>query len=204
MMTFDLLMHARFVSYEERENCEFVDVEYFIDHYQQVLSFNDVDMDQIFVEYQLLEQNDVPQHVWQSAKEKSEDEESTFICMDVVWGFLSSASTGDGCRIKSAHLSKFARLVLVLPHSNAGDEWIISMVRLKKMPYRSSLNLDGTLSSILTVGSTILNLATNLNHQQICMKNLKRQHGNTIKNTLRRNDSTETFNNNNFFYLKKR
>lgn len=56
----DLLMHARFVNFEERENCEFADVEYFIDRYQKVLSFNDVDMDQIFdefVEYQLLEQS---------------------------------------------------------------------------------------------------------------------------------------------------
>ena len=80
-----------------------------------------------FVEYQLLEQSDIPQHVWQSAKEKSEgdeSEESTFIRMDVVWAFLNNASTGDGCRLKFARLSKVARLVLVLPHSNAGEESI--------------------------------------------------------------------------------
>lgn len=28
---------------------------------------------------------DIPQHMWQSAKEKSENEESTFICMNVAW-----------------------------------------------------------------------------------------------------------------------
>ena len=119
----DLLMHARFVNFGERENCEFADadVEYFIAHYQNILSFDDVDIDGIFdefVEYQLLEESDIPQHVWQSAtkSEGDESEESTFIRMDVVWAFLSNASTGDGCRLKFARLSKVARLVLVLPH----------------------------------------------------------------------------------------
>ena len=51
-------------------------------------------------QYQLLKVMwcDVPQHVRQSVKEKSEGDESegsTFICMDVVWAFLSNASTGD-------------------------------------------------------------------------------------------------------------
>ena len=153
----DLLMHARFVNFGERENCEFADVEYFIARYQSILSFDDMDMDGIFdefVEYQLLEQSDIPQHVWQSAKEKregDESEESTFIRMDVVWAFLSSATTGDGCKLKFARLSKVARLILVLPHSNAGEERVFSMVRLNKTPYRSSLSLDGTLSSILTI-----------------------------------------------------
>ena len=36
--------------------------------------------------------------------------------MDVVWAFLSNVSTGDGCRLKFARLSKVARLVLVLPY----------------------------------------------------------------------------------------
>ena len=90
--------------------------------------------------------------MWQSAKEVSEgdeSEDSIFIRMDVVWAFLSNVSTGDGCRLKFARLSKVARLVLVLPHSNAGEERVFSMVRLNKTPYRSSLNLDGTLSSIV-------------------------------------------------------
>ena len=54
--------------------------------------------------------------------------------MDIVWAFLSSASTGDGYTFKFAHLSKVARFSKVHHH-------------------RSSLNLDGTLStcSILIV-----------------------------------------------------
>ena len=46
--------------------------------------------------------------------------------------------TGDGCRDKFPLLSRFA-------------ECVFSLVRLNKTLYRSSLDLEGTLSSILTV-----------------------------------------------------
>ena len=59
--------------------------------------------------------------------------------------------TGDSCNLRFFHLSAIARLVLTLPHSNAGEERVFSLVRLNKTPYRSSLGIDGTLSSILTV-----------------------------------------------------
>ena len=73
--------------------------------------------------------------------------------------------TPDGCKLRFPNLSKVARLILVLPHSNAGEERVFlvlphsnageervfSLIRLYKTPYRSSLGLDGTLSSILTV-----------------------------------------------------
>lgn len=89
------------------------------------------------IEYQLLEQSDIAYHVWQSAKDKSESEESTFIRMDIVWALLS-ASTGYGCTLKFARLSKVARFVLVLPHSNAGEErvlvWCVLMEHLQVKP----------------------------------------------------------------------
>ena len=78
--------------------------------------------------------------MWQLTKDKSESdasEESTFICMDIVWAFLS-ASTGYGCILKFARLSKVARLVLVLPHSNAGEErvlvWCVLIEHLQIKP----------------------------------------------------------------------
>jgi hypothetical protein len=49
-----------------------------------------------------------------------------------------------GCPKKHfLYLSKVAELVLILPHSNAGD----SMVRMNKTDSRYSLKLDGTLSN---------------------------------------------------------
>ena len=69
--------------------------------------------------------------------------------------------TGDNCNLRFPCLSAIAGLVLTLPHSNAGEERVFSLVRLNKTPYRSCLGVDGTLSSILTVKmsrATIMNL----------------------------------------------
>ena len=46
---------------------------------------------------------------------------------------------------------KVAELILVLPHSNAEEERLFSIVRKNKTESRSSMNLSGTLSSILAM-----------------------------------------------------
>ena len=51
----------------------------------------------------------------------------------------------------SKKLFQVTKLILVLPHSNAGEERVFSMVRKNKTTFRSSLSMEGTLSSILTV-----------------------------------------------------
>lgn len=48
-------------------------------------------------------------------------------------------------------LSAVAKLVLVLPHSNADAERVFSVVGLNKTKARKSLALDGTLSSIMAI-----------------------------------------------------
>ena len=48
-------------------------------------------------------------------------------------------------------LSTVARLVLVIPHSNAGEERVFSLIKQNKTPGRSSLEANGTLSSIIQV-----------------------------------------------------
>lgn len=48
-------------------------------------------------------------------------------------------------------LSAIAKLVLILPHSNADAERVFSMVGLNKTKTRNALALDGTLSAIMTV-----------------------------------------------------
>ena len=149
-----LLMHARFVNFERREICEFKNVEYFMQRYYETLGLTaDDEIFDEFVTYQLLNSEDIPKSVWDSAKEAvdSNSDQQPFVRMDVIWAFLSDMKTGDGCNLKLPHLSRIAKLVLTLPHSNAGEERVFSLVRLNKTPYRSSLNLEGTLSSILTV-----------------------------------------------------
>ena len=100
--------------------------------------------------------------------------------MDVLWHYFCNLKSGDGRPIFK-RLSKIAMLVLTIPHSNADEEVLFSMVR-NKTPFRQSLGLDKTLPSLLTV-----KLAT----EEPCHKfephpsvvARAKSHGNTTKNT---------------------
>ena len=48
----------------------------------------------------------------------------------------------------ASNLPRFASIVLAIPHSNIDQEMLFSIVRKNKTVSRSSLKLDGTLSSI--------------------------------------------------------
>lgn len=52
-------------------------------------------------------------------------------------------------------LFKVAQAVLTIQHSNAGEERIFSLINKNKTPSRSSIGLDGTLSSLITVKTHI-------------------------------------------------
>ena len=52
---------------------------------------------------------------------------------------------------------KVAEVVMTIPHSNAGEERIFSLINKNKTPSRSSLKLNGTLSSIITLKTHIEN-----------------------------------------------
>ena len=70
--------------------------------------------------------------------------------MDVIWDYLSTMRSPDG-NFAFDKLAKVALLVLVLPHSNAEEERVFSLITKNKTKFRPSLKLDGTLSSILTI-----------------------------------------------------
>ena len=48
-------------------------------------------------------------------------------------------------------LSHLAKLVLVIPHSNAGEERVFNLIKQNKTPTISCLDANGTLASILQV-----------------------------------------------------
>ena len=100
-----------------------------------------------FVDYQLLREEDIPQRVWDKAKVEDGDKHYR---MDVLWHYFSTLKSGDG-RQRFKRLSNIAMLVLTIPHSNADEERVFSMVRKNKTPFRPSLGLDTTLPSLLTV-----------------------------------------------------
>lgn len=104
-----------------------------------------------FVDYQLLNDEIIPQFIWDKATVLiNEETNEKKYRMDVIWQYLSSMKSADG-RNRFRRLSSVAKLVLVIPHSNAGEERVFSMVKKNKTPSRPSLSLDNTLSGLLTV-----------------------------------------------------
>ncbi len=102
-----------------------------------------------FVQYQLLTEEDIPLRVREEAGVDDEGEGSHYR-LDILWHYLSTMKGGDG-RLLFPRLSKVAKLVLVIPHSNADEERVFSIVRKNKTPFRPNLSLDKLLPSLLTV-----------------------------------------------------
>ena len=73
--------------------------------------------------------------------------------MNILWSHLSNLTMPNSLAKRFKCLPKLAEIVLVLPHSNAELERLFSVVRKNKTDSRSSLKLDGTLSSILAMKS---------------------------------------------------
>ncbi|KAJ4936620.1 hypothetical protein JOQ06_001209, partial [Pogonophryne albipinna] len=70
--------------------------------------------------------------------------------IESFWGNMASMKNKVTGMSRFGRLSRIAKLVLVLPHSNADAERVFSAVGLNKTKTRNSLALDGTLSSIMT------------------------------------------------------
>ena len=66
----DLLKHARFLNFDKRSNCPFLDIEYFANCYKNVHSIEA--SDDLYVSFKLLTKEDIPLSVWESALVKQE------------------------------------------------------------------------------------------------------------------------------------
>lgn len=106
-------------------------------------------MDKLVEEFSIYQQMDheaIPQDVWTKAK-LSEDGHHR---MDIIWQHLSKLEAPDDTLLLPS-LSKVAALLLVIPHSNAQEEQVFSMVRKNKTAFRPNLDPKGMLSSIVTI-----------------------------------------------------
>lgn len=102
-----------------------------------------------FTNYQLLEEYDV-MDILRAATVSENDDGTCCQRMDIIWSELGRKKLPDGS-YQFSHLAKVAKLVLVIPHSNAEEERVFSMVTKNKTAFRPNLKLDGTLCSILQV-----------------------------------------------------
>jgi hypothetical protein len=149
----EVLPNASFTTFDGRENVLLSQVQFFVKRYTTHLPFQKPsEMDLLkeeFISYQLLEKSSIPAEVWKSAviNEGSEQHQHR---MDIIWNYLSTARNNSG-NLMFSRLSKVALLVLVIPHSNAEEERVFSLVTKNKTVFRPNLKLDGTLSSILQI-----------------------------------------------------
>ena len=122
--------------------------------YSQLLPFSSpmelTRLGEEFVQYQLLKAENIPKEVWDAACVSSNEDDEKFYRMDVLWQHLSQMKGGDG-RFTFLRLAKVAKLVLLIPHSNAAEERVFSIVRKNKTSFRPNLSLETTLPSLLTV-----------------------------------------------------
>ena len=126
---YDALIHARFVNFFQRENVSFEDVEFLVKKYSTVLPTDARDthlLQEEFVMYQVLSNEDISKKVWDEVEIKlaseENDEKSSFnFRMEVIWGYLSSLKIRNGSH-KFGRISNVAKTVLSLPHSNGSEE----------------------------------------------------------------------------------
>jgi hypothetical protein len=116
-----------------------------------------VNMDKLydeFCDYQTLNDEDIGDKAWNEAKVidgSVNDIEESHYRVDILWRYIAHMLTPGSTASRFRYLQKVGELVLVLPHSNAGEERLFSMVRKNKTDSRSSLKLDGTLSNLLAM-----------------------------------------------------
>ena len=96
-----------------------------------------------------MDSKEIPAEVWNSALVKVKEGQE-YHRMDMIWAYLGSVRNPDGM-LRYSKLANVAKLILVLPHSNAAEERVFSMVTKNKTKFRPSLQLDGTLSSIISI-----------------------------------------------------
>ena len=101
----------------------------------------------------MMKDTEIPEHMKVALvvedKEKGTEENRKYR-MDVIWSFLRTLKNIDG-KLIFERLSKVALLVLTLPHSNASEERVFSLINKNKTKFRPSLKLDGTLASIIMI-----------------------------------------------------
>ena len=111
-----------------------------------------------FIDYQLLSIDDFLKGAFEEAKviDGNDDSEEVYqYRMVTLWWYICHMEVSQTSIKRFKFLPKVAEIVLLIPHSNAELERLIfiSIVRKNKTDARSSLKLDGTLSSILAMKS---------------------------------------------------
>ena len=99
-----------------------------------------------FSKYQLLRDSDIPDHVMESCKTDRGD-----LKLDSLWSFIGQMKDHAKNALLFLRLWKILRLVLTIPHSNAEEKRVFSIVRKNKTCFGPRLDSEETLASIVAV-----------------------------------------------------
>lgn len=145
----ELLKHTRWINVQKRSQAKWENVEYFLSRFQSAL--NTVNIDEMydkFCDYQSLTDEDIGVIAEKEAKVVDglvNDQKIFHHRVDILWWYLSQMVFPESSAKGYCHLQKVAGLVIVLPHGNAGEERLFSMVHKNKTDSHSSIKLEGTL-----------------------------------------------------------
>jgi len=117
-----------------------------------------------FTMYQLLQEEEIPKEVWVEALVYYDDEKS-YHRMDIIWNFLSNMKLPDGS-LCYKRLSCISKLILVLPHSNAEEERLFSIVRKTRQHSNQLWTQKEHFQAFLPLSLLARDLLTSLNQQK--------------------------------------
>ena len=145
----DLLKSYRFIDFSRRSEFSFDDVQSVVSTFPQLnqdISNTVYKLDELeeeFLTYQEMSGNEIPQHVWELAKvNENVDERKVYYRMDIIWASL-------GTNLPT--IENLVLQVLTIPHSNAAEERVFSMINKNKTQFRSTLDLGKPLNSIVLI-----------------------------------------------------
>lgn len=150
----EFLCHARFLNFTDQK-CSFSSCLWLANHLKSYIQFTPMqfsEMEEEFVQLAGVDLDIFPPSVLEEAtiRVDKEDDSKKVYRIDVLWWFLHELKLPGTSISRFKHLFKLAKVVLTVVHSNAVEESLFSRVRKNLTAYRSSLSLDGSLSSIIT------------------------------------------------------
>ena len=149
--------HAVWVDFEERANTNWSDCEFIALKLANVLGFDEEKLELFYEqlhEYKIINDAELPDEAYEEALlSGTNDGHKKEYRVDVIWYYLQNMRSPVGYNYHFKFLFEVARIVLTIPHSNAGIELLFSLVNKNKNESsdRNRLDIEGSLSSILTV-----------------------------------------------------
>ena len=149
----DLFKHARFFNFLDQK-CSFESIHFLTEELKHYITFTAGEFLQVEVEFLLLtsitlddfEESELDE----AAIRTDESGDAKIYRIDILWYYLYIQKiTGTG-KNKFENLFKLAKVVFAIVHNNAEEESLFSRVRKNLTAERASLQLDGTLSSIIS------------------------------------------------------